>query len=316
MSDESATGTPATGRSDRTRYRWTEGTRVVPPHPATIDLHTHTAFSDGLLDPGRLLADAEAAGVRLLAVTDHDTVAGYRALPDVASDVVVVPGVEINAIADGVPALWEGELHILGLGVDPDDDAFEAALALQRRRRIERFLRIVTRLRELGLSIDEQVAGLQPSEGAALGRPTLARYLVHAGHADSVDDAMRRILARGKPGYERRVGMGPREAIEAIRAAGGLAVLAHFAEAPERRSLVAEMRELGLGGLEVYYRRFSAEVVEALAVVAADLRLVATGGSDYHGDEETYAEAHAELWVPPAVAEPLHAALRRAASLS
>jgi predicted metal-dependent phosphoesterase TrpH len=303
-------------RAARSAYRWTEGTRVVPPHPSAIDLHTHTAFSDGLLSPDRLLAETEASGVRLLAITDHDTLAGYRDLPDVESDVVVIPGVEINAIADGVPALWEGELHILGLGVDPDDDAFEAALELQRRRRVERFFRIVTRLRDLGLSIDEQVARLEPSEGAALGRPTLARYLVDAGHAEDVDDAMRRILARGKPGYERRVGMGPREAIDAVRAAGGLAVLAHFAEAPERRSLVAEMRELGLRGLEVYYRRFSAETVEALRQVADDLGLVATGGSDYHGDDETYAEAHAELWVPATVAEPLHAALRRAASLS
>lgn len=304
------------GAPDPTPYRWTEGTPVVPPHPATIDLHTHTSFSDGVLAPGHLLLDAEAAGIRLLAVTDHDTLAGYRALADVATDVVVVPGVEINAIADGVPALWEGELHVLGLGVDPDDDAFEAALALQRRRRVERFLRIVTRLRDIGLSIDDQVGRLEPSEGAALGRPTLARYLVEAGHAANVDDAMQRILARGKPGYARRVGMGPREAIAAIRSAGGLAVLAHFAEAPARRSLVAEMQELGLGGLEVYYRRFASETVAGLRGVADELGLVATGGSDYHGDGETYAEAHAELWVPPAVTEPLHEALRTAASLS
>ncbi len=295
-------------------YRATAGERLVPPHPSHIDLHTHTDRSDGLLPPGELLAAASAAGIRLLAITDHDTLAGFRDLPDDDSDVVVVPGVEINSVADGIEALWEGELHILGLGVDPDDEAFEAALVEQRARRVERFLRIVTRLRDLGMPIDDRVAGLEPAEGASLGRPQLARYLVAAGHAASVDDAMRRILARGRPGYEPRVGMGPRAAIEAIRAAGGLPILAHFAEAERRRALVAELRELGLGGLEVYYRRFAATTIASLGVVARELSLVPTGGSDYHGDLETYAEAHAALFVPDGVAELVHRALRGTAS--
>lgn len=299
--------------TEPTPYRATAGERVRPPHPSRIDLHAHTDRSDGILPPARLLADAAAAGIRLLAITDHDTLAGYRDLPaDDASDVVAIPGVEINSVATGIEALWEGELHILGLGVDPDDDAFEAALVAQRARRVERFLRIVARLRDLGLPIDEQVAGLRPAEGASLGRPQLARRLVAAGHAASVDDAMRRILARGRPGYVPRDGMGPRAAIAAIRAAGGLPVLAHFADAPDRRALVAELRDLGLGGLEVYYRHFAAEVVAALRDVAAGLALVPTGGSDYHGDLETYAEAHAGLYVPEAVAGLVHEALQSA----
>jgi predicted metal-dependent phosphoesterase TrpH len=301
---------------ERAAYRATAGERLVPPHPSRIDLHTHTDRSDGVLPPDRLLADAAAAGVQLLAITDHDTLAGFRDLPDGDSDVVVIPGVEINGVAEGIEALWEGELHILGLGVDPDDDAFEAALVEQRARRVERFFRIVTRLRELGMPIDEQVAGLRPAEGASLGRPRLARYLVDAGHATSVDDAMRRVLARGRPGYVARAGMGPRAAIEAIRAAGGLPVLAHFAEAGERRGLVSELGELGLGGLEVYYRHFSAETVAVLRDVAAALALVPTGGSDYHGDLETYAQAHAALYVPEPVASLVHDALRAAAGVT
>ncbi len=291
-------------------YRSTTGERIVPPHPSTIDLHSHTDRSDGLLAPDRLVADAAAVGVRLLAVTDHDTLAGFRDLDDLPEGLVVIPGVEINSVADGIEALWEGELHVLGLGVDPDDEAFEAALVQQRARRVERFFRIVTRLRELGMPIDDQVADLQPAEGAALGRPKLARYLVAAGHAESVDDAMRRVLARGRPGYVPRVGMGPRAAIEAIRAAGGLPVLAHFADAPARRGLVEELREMGLGGLEVYYRHFAAETVGALRDLAGELGLVPTGGSDYHGDVESYAEAHASMYVPDAVGPVVHAALR------
>jgi predicted metal-dependent phosphoesterase TrpH len=299
-----------------TPFRATEGDRVVPPHPSAIDLHTHTDRSDGLLAPDRLLADAAAAGVRLLAVTDHDTLAGFRDLAEDPGGVVVVPGVEINSVADGIEALWEGELHILGLGVDPDDDGFEAALVEQRARRVERFFRIVTRLRELGMPIDEQVAGLSPAAGASLGRPKLARFLVAAGHAASVDDAMQRVLARGKPGYVRRVGMGPRAAIRSIRSAGGLPVLAHFADAPARRGLLEELREMGLGGLEVYYRHFSADTVDTLRLLAAELHLVPTGGSDYHGDLETYAEAHRALYVPEAVASLVHDALRSAAGIA
>ena len=297
-------------------YRTTHGERLVPPHPSQIDLHTHTDRSDGLLPPARLVAEAAAVGVRLLAITDHDTLAGFRDLPASDRPPIVIPGVEINSVAEAIEGLREGELHILGLGVDPDDEAFEAILTEQRARRVERFFRIVRRLRSLGLSIDDQVAGLEPAAGASLGRPQLARLLVAAGHAASVDDAMARILGRGRPGYEPRAGIGPDAAIRAIRAAGGLAVLAHFAEANERRNLVAELKELGLGGLEVHYRHFSVATITALQQVARELSLVPTGGSDYHGDRETYAEAHAALYVPDGVAELLHAALRRSAGLT
>ena len=122
---------------------------------------------------------------------------------------------------------------------------------------------------------------------------------------------MQELLARGKPGYVPRQGLGPRDAIEAIRAAGGLPALAHFADAPERRGLVAELVEAGLGGLEVHYRHFDAETVAAMAALAAELRLVPTGGSDYHGDGETYAEAHATLFVPDDDAVALFTALGR-----
>ena len=132
--------------------------------------------------------------------------------------------------------LWEGELHILGFGMDPDDAAFEAALADQRDRRRQRFERTVDRLRELGLSIDAQVATIDRTDDDALGRPTVARALIDAGYAESVEDAFRRLLSWGSPAYIPRDGMGPAEAIAAIRAAGGLPVLAHFSEAPRTAS--------------------------------------------------------------------------------
>lgn len=282
--------------------------RVVPPAPSPVDAHTHSRRSDGVLQPAELARAAAAAGVRVLAISDHDTLAGYRELTRTGAlpvGLTLIPAVEINTIAAGIPDLWEGELHVLGYGVDADDEAFEAILARQRGRRADRFAVTVARLRDLGLAIDEQVAGLDPRAEDALGRPTLARCLVAAGHATSVEDAFQRILGRGQPGYVPRAGLDPAGAIGAIRAAGGLPVLAHFADAPLRLPLLRDLRDLGLGGLETYYRAFARPTVEAVAGVAAALGLVPTGGSDYHGDTGSYAEIHAGLWVPPAVGDTL-----------
>ena len=122
---------------------------------------------------------------------------------------------------------------------------------------------------------------------------------------------MQRLLARGKPAYVPREGLGPVEAISAIRAAGGLPSLAHFADARERSGLVAELKAHGLGGIEVHYRHFDSDTVASLGQVARVLSLVQTGGSDYHGDGETYAEAHAALYVPDDDATILYALLGR-----
>lgn len=279
--------------------------RVEPPGPSTIDLHTHTTRSDGVVAPADLVRAAADAGVRLLSLTDHDTLAGYREVTEADAipwGMTLVPGVEINAIVTRDLGLWEGELHILGFGMDPADEAFEATLAAQRRRRRERFEKTVALLRELDLPIDDHLFDLSSSDDDALGRPTVARALIGAGHATSVEDAFRRLLGWGMPGYVPRIGLGPVEAIHAIRAAGGLPSLAHFSEAPARIEVVRELADAGLGGLEVYYRSFDTATVFAVGEVAAALGLVSTGGSDYHGDTSTYAEAHAGLWVPPEVA--------------
>lgn len=281
---------------------------VVPPGPSAVDLHAHTTRSDGVLEPATLVSAAFAAGVRVFALTDHDTLAGYRevvaagAVPD---GMTLVPGVEINALVTRDLGLWEGELHILGFGMDPDDGPFEAAMATQRDQRRLRFGRTIDRLRDLGMPIDAEVARLAPGDDDALGRPTIARALIAAGYASSVEDAFRRIIGHGAPGYIRRDGLGPEDAIAVIRAAGGIPVLAHFREAPTRVELLRELIDAGLGGLEVHYRSFDAQTTAAVSEVARTLGLLPTGGSDYHGDLGTYAETHATLWVPPEVGEAL-----------
>src|SRR5919106_3830758 len=136
---------------------------MTTPRPNRVDLHCHTSRSDGVLPPLALHEQLRAAGMRLVAISDHDTLDGYRELraaglgerPSPAGP-QLLPAVEINSIADEFPDLWEAELHILGFGVDPDDAAFEALLAAQREARRVRILEMVERLRGLGMPIDEQ----------------------------------------------------------------------------------------------------------------------------------------------------------------
>ena len=290
--------------------------RLVPPSPSRVDFHAHTNRSDGLLEPSALVAAAAAAGVRTLAVTDHDTLAGYRSLvatwaPALPAGLDLVPGIEINASVPDLVGLPDGELHLVGLGVDPSAESFEVVLDLQRGARRRRFERMLVKLREAGLPVDAQLEGRDRSAEESLGRPTLARALVAAGFAADVPDAFDRIVGHGRPGYVRREAMGPGEALAAIRGAGGLPVLAHFAAAPERPDLVRDLIVAGLGGIEVHHRSFDAATVERMRAVAVAHRLVPSGGTDFHGDDGTYAEAIAETWVPDDVAEGMRIALAR-----
>ena len=222
------------------------------PDPAagsgTGDAHAHTTRSDGVLEPDELVRQAFDVGVRLFAITDHDNLAGYRevAAAGVPAGLDLVPGVEINAVTRGLGLeIPGGELHVLGLGVDPDDEAFEAALAGQRAARRARFEATLQRLRDANIGVDRQVEALDLTRDDALGRPTVARALIAAGYAESVQDAFERILGYGMPGYVPRQGLGPVEAIRAIRAAGGLASLAHFPEAHHARVAHARPRRRG-----------------------------------------------------------------------
>ncbi len=289
-------------------------TPVVPAGPSAVDLHTHTLRSDGVLEPAALAEQAGAAGVRLLAITDHDNLAAYRELSaagagPLPSGLQLIPGVEINCLTDGQPDVFEGELHILGFGVNPDDEAFEAVLVRQRQGRRIRFDRTLEILRKQGMSVDAAAARLDLSATESLGRPTVARLMIASGHATSVEQAFKRWLGRGLSAYVPREGIGPGRAIQAIRAAGGLPVLAHFGEAEAHVSLLRDLQAIGLGGLEVYYRTFDQEHLDSVGRVADELGLVKTGGSDFHGDTGSYAEMHSRTWVPEVVGERLLNAL-------
>ena len=296
---------------------------MTTPRRNQVDLHTHTARSDGVLGPLELYEQMRAWGSTLVAITDHDTLAGARELlaaglgGGAASGPRIVVGVEINtrpddvaaALPDPAEALGEQtELHVLGLGVDSADGTFEALLEEQRSGRRARLESTLRRLDELGLPVRDHLPQVQGGI-EALGRPHVARALVAAGHAESVDDAFRRYLEPGGPAYVRRGGVGTRKAIEAVRSAGGIAALAHAPWTLAQAAVIDLLTDWGLGGLEAYYPGWDDLLVEQMAGMADERGLLATGGSDYHGDSGDYATAQASTWVPPRVAERLLEAL-------
>ena len=169
-----------------------------------------------------------------------------------------MPALEINAVV--MPGQHDrgplGERHFLGYGIDPADPGLAAALTRQRHFRRERIEATVDRLRAIGLPVDEQLRQTLGPDVSSAGRPHVARALVAAGHATSVEDAFARYLSRGRPAYVPRQGLGNREAIEAIVAAGGLAVLAHSADVAQAPLMLDRLQAWGLRGLEVYYRGY------------------------------------------------------------
>jgi predicted metal-dependent phosphoesterase TrpH len=290
------------------------------PRPRNrIDLHTHTRRSDGVLEPAELLRQMTAAGMTLVAITDHDTLAGAAELAAVAASPWaprVITGIEINTVGEEVLGRYglgrDGEeLHILGYGLDPADPMLAAALERQRSGRRDRIALTLERVRAQGMSVELDPDALDQSTGAAVGRPHVARALVAAGYASDVNDAFARFLEHGASCYVPRQGLGPREAIEAITQAGGIPVLAHSPRAPERPGVIAELMDWGLCGLETYYPRYTAEETARMAAFAAERGLLATGGSDYHGDHMDYAPAQEALLVPDPVADRLLEALAR-----
>lgn len=286
----------------------------------TVDLHTHTARSDGVLEPLQLYEQMRAWGSTLVAITDHDTLAGARELiaagrgaPGTSGPRLVV-GVEINTMVDAEIEAVGGteerlnELHLLGLGLDADDPELAAVLAEQRGARERRLQLTLARLRELDLDVESQLP--EPEGGIdALGRPHVARALLAAGHVESVQDAFTRYLVPGMPAYVRRQGIGPRTAIEAISAAGGIASLAHSPWAPDEPAVIDELMRWGLRGLEVHYHHWEDERIEAMGAFADARGLLRTGGSDYHGDYGDYAESQDHVYVPPNIGQQLLDAL-------
>lgn len=247
-----------------------------------IDLHTHTTASDGRCTPAELVSRAAAAGVDVLAVTDHDTVAGCGPASEAcaAAGLEFVPGIEITSVVEGA------DVHVLGYFVDIQSASLQTFLSEQRRRRVDRVHQMVERLAEQGITLDAE-AILRPGLAdptKAVGRPWIARALLAAGHVASTREAFDKWLARGRPAFVPRVGAAPEEVFARIHDAGGVASLAHPLLVG-RDEWIPGFAAAGLDALEAYYVAHDAPATERYLALAGRLGLAVSGGSDYHADE-------------------------------
>jgi hypothetical protein len=249
---------------------------TVGPTPALIDLHVHSTASDGSRTPSDVAAEARRVGLAAFAITDHDTVDGINEARTAgrALGVEVIAGVELSAVEG------DRETHLLGLHL-AETSIIATRLADLRAMRRSRAERIVQQLNAIGVRITFESV-LEQSNGAAIGRPHVARALVGEGWATDLRDAFDRYLGTGRPAFVAKDRLAMVDAIALIHEAGGLAVMAHPAQAGTRER-VETLVSQGLDGLEVRHPSHSAEDVARLNALVQHFRLVPSGGSDWHG---------------------------------
>jgi predicted metal-dependent phosphoesterase TrpH len=245
-----------------------------------IDLHLHTTASDGRCSPRELVERAAAAGLTVLAVADHDTVAAVGEVRALAGgrNIEAITGIEITAIESG------RDVHMLGYFFDADSPELAAFLARQRASRLARIVTIGERLAELGMPVDLEplVAAARRHASHSIGRPKIARMMVDAGYAADMRDAFDHWLVPGRPAFVPRAGAPPEEVIAILHRAGGMASLAH----PGRTRIdvrIAALKEAGLDAIEVFHPDHDEPMVARYRQMARALDLLVTGGSDFHG---------------------------------
>ncbi|HEY7032794.1 MAG TPA: PHP domain-containing protein [Thermomicrobiales bacterium] len=244
-----------------------------------IDLHTHSNVSDGLLTPTELVRAADGRGLRVLALTDHETVAGLAEAESAARDAGIefIPGVELNTDRG------HHEVHILGYYVDRNDSDLVAALAHLEEQRVERIERMVRQLATIGAPVDldrvRELAG-----PGTIGRPHVARAMIEKGYVSTVSEAFDRYLASGRPGFVPRRRNDPEAAVSLLRRNGAVPVLAHPLTTGDVEAILQRLTPVGLLGLEAYYGEYDESVRQDLRATADRWGLIATGGSDYHGE--------------------------------
>ena len=265
-----------------------------------IDLHTHSNCSDGALTPRELVEHAAAAGVEVLALTDHDTVAGLEEAAQSAAvlGLSLVPGVEISAA-------WRAQsIHVLGLWIDPASAALQGELLAQAERRRARMRKMCARLGKLGLPGDELLAAVAAHPGLPT-RAHLADALVAGGHVNRADEAFRKYLGTGKAGYIAAEWPALDVVVGWIRAAGGVAALAHPARyslsATARRQMLGDFVTAGGAALEVVSGANGAQHVEAIAALALKFGLMGSVGSDFHNPQLTWNPLGRSLKLPDCV---------------
>jgi len=248
-----------------------------------VDLHIHSTASDGRLSPAEIVRKSAEAGLTVIALADHDSVDGIVPALEAAKAfpwLRMIPCVEIST---DVP---EGEVHVLGYFVDYTHPELQATLKRMRNSRQERAQGMIAKLRNLGLPIDwERVKGIAGS--GTIGRPHIAQAMLEKGYIASIKEAFTKYISRDGPAYVEREKMTPVEVAELILRANGLPVLAHPLTINDPEAMVTELKTTGLVGIEAYYDGYTLEEINSLVRLAERHGLVTTGGSDYHGLDDS-----------------------------
>ncbi len=266
-----------------------------------IDLHIHTTASDGKFSPEDIVHRSAELGLTVIALCDHDSVDGIvpalkaaRGFPQIR----VIPGVEISTYAPG------SEVHLLGYSIDYTDPELEATLASLRSSRRERAKRIIAKLEGLDVHIDwqrvQEIAG-----SGSIGRPHIAQAMLEKGYVTSFKEAFTKYIGFKGPAYIERQKITPLEAVALVTKAGGLPVLAHPLTVKAPETMIAKLKTAGLVGLEVNYNGYTEEERDSLARLAKKYDLIATGGSDYHGLDDSAETMLGGTYVPQESAEHL-----------
>jgi hypothetical protein len=248
-----------------------------------VDLHIHSNASDGRYSPAEIVRTAATAGLKVIALTDHDTIDGLVPAIEAAKEfpsLTLIPGVELST---DIPS---GEVHVLGYFIEYSDQELKASLERMRNSRANRADKMVAKLKELGCNIElervKEIAG-----NGALGRAHIAQALLEKGYIGSFKDAFTKYIGHGCPAYVGREKLTPAEAVKLVLKANGLPVLAHPFTALNPEEVIKELKTVGLVGMEVYYAGYLPTEVNSLLGLAQKYDLIPTGGTDYHGIDAT-----------------------------
>jgi len=252
-----------------------------------VDLHTHSAASDGEMPPGEVVRLAERKRLAAVALTDHDTVDGLAEARRAADALAIrfIAGVEISAQFVG------GMMHIVGLGIDPASRPLAAVMRKLILSRRQRNPKMFAKLRQLGVEVTPAEVRAAAGASRIVGRLHMAKVLCRKGYAKNIGDAFRRYIGYGAPAFVDKERLTPTQAIEAIHAAGGLAILAHpphlcCASTARLEQVVRELAAAGLDGLEVYHSDHTAAQTRYHLKLVRRMKLLVSGGSDYHGPDK------------------------------
>lgn len=258
------------------------------------DLHLHTTASDGSLTPQKLVQRASELKLDVIAITDHDTVSGIAPALEAARSypqLTVIPGVEINT---DIP---KGEVHILGYFINYHDPELNCSLEELRNSRYERGKKMVAKLAEMGINIDWGRV-LEFAGRGSLGRPHIAQAMVEKGCVASFREAFDRYIGRNGPAYIERKKIAPLEAVKLVVEAGGLPVLAHPADIQQLEPFLLQLKKAGVVGIEIYYDGYAPKTIAQLERLAQKHDLIACGGSDFHGLDESIGSDMGSVNVP------------------